>query len=218
MATNSAKVLATRDIIFYYKSYHASNILPANTVLWGTAWGTPAGQTGAWVDGGFTQGGLGFSAEISRTDIRMDQSLDPVLRPATGRTVSMTANLGEFNLASVVTATGQGSVATLAATTGVRGYDEWSMGSTVADNFYSTAFDVQHPGDDEAVRVVMETSQASVTILQRRLRLGYSRAARLIDIMEQEGLVGPYVGSKPREILINREEWLLKNVSKNASG
>lgn len=154
MATNSAKVLATRDIIFYYKTYSATNVLPADTVLWGTAWGTPAGQSGAWVDGGFTQGGLGFSAEISRTDIRMDQSLDPVLRPATGRTVSMTANLGEFNLASVVTATGQGSVATLAATTAVRGYDEWSMGSTVADNFYSTAFDVQHPGDDEAVRVV----------------------------------------------------------------
>lgn len=154
MATNSAKVLATRDIIFYYKTYHQSNRLPDNTVLWGTAWGTPAGQTGAWVDGGFTQGGLGFSAEISRTDIRMDQSLDPVLRPATGRTVTMTANLGEFDLDSVVTATGQGSVATTAATTAARGYDEWSMGSTVADNFYSTAFDVQHPGDDEAIRVV----------------------------------------------------------------
>ncbi len=49
---------------------------------------------------------------------------------------------------------------------------------------------------DEAVRVVIETNQASVTILQRRLRLGYSRAARLIDMMEQHGLVGPYAGSK----------------------
>lgn len=154
MATNSSKVLATRDIIFYYKTYHQTNRLPDNDVLWGTAWDTPSGQTGAWVDGGFTQGGLGFSAEISRTDIRMDQSLDPVLRPATGRTVTMTANLGEFDLDSVVTATGQGSVGTLAATTGARGHDEWSMGSTVADNFYSTAFDIQHPGDDEAVRVV----------------------------------------------------------------
>ncbi len=66
---------------------------------------------------------------------------------------------------------------------------------------------------EEAVRVVMETSQASVTILQRRLRLGYSRAARLIDMMEQNGLVGPFVGSKPRDILINREEWLMKNSS-----
>ncbi len=64
---------------------------------------------------------------------------------------------------------------------------------------------------EEALRVVLETNQASVTILQRRLRLGYSRAARLIDIMEQNGIIGPFVGSKPRDILINREEWLMKN-------
>jgi S-DNA-T family DNA segregation ATPase FtsK/SpoIIIE len=65
---------------------------------------------------------------------------------------------------------------------------------------------------DEAVRVVVETNQASVTILQRRLRLGYSRAARLIDMMEQNGLVGPYVGSKARDILVDREKWLLDNM------
>ncbi len=65
---------------------------------------------------------------------------------------------------------------------------------------------------DEAVRVVIETNQASVTILQRRLRLGYSRAARLIDMMEQNGLVGPYVGSKARDILVDREKWLLENM------
>ena len=152
--SSAAKVLASRDLLMYYKTYHSSNILPLDTVVWGTAWGTPSGQTGAWIDGGYTQGGLGFSAEISRTDIRMDQTLDPVLRPATGRTVTMTAQLGEFDLDSVVAATGQGSVTTLAATTAARGYDEWAMGNSVADNFYSMAFDIKHPGDDEAVRVV----------------------------------------------------------------
>jgi len=65
---------------------------------------------------------------------------------------------------------------------------------------------------DEAVRVVVETNQASVTILQRRLRLGYSRAARLIDMMEQQGLVGPYAGSKARDILVDREKWLIDNM------
>jgi DNA segregation ATPase FtsK/SpoIIIE, S-DNA-T family len=65
---------------------------------------------------------------------------------------------------------------------------------------------------DEAVRVVIETNQASVTILQRRLRLGYSRAARLIDMMEQYGIVGPYAGSKARDILVDREKWLLENM------
>ena len=65
---------------------------------------------------------------------------------------------------------------------------------------------------DEAVRVVVETNQASVTILQRRLRLGYSRAARLIDMMEQNGIVGPYAGSKARDILVDREKWLLEHM------
>ena len=66
---------------------------------------------------------------------------------------------------------------------------------------------------DEAVRLVIETNQASVSILQRRLRLGYTRAARLIDMMEQAGIVGPYCGSKPRDILIDREKWLLENMN-----
>jgi len=61
---------------------------------------------------------------------------------------------------------------------------------------------------DEAVRVIMESNQASVSILQRRMRLGYTRAARIIDIMELEGLVGPYEGSKPRRILVDRQRWL----------
>lgn len=65
---------------------------------------------------------------------------------------------------------------------------------------------------DAAVRLVIESNQASVSILQRRLRLGYTRAARLIDMMEQNGIVGPYVGSKPRDILIDREQWLLENM------
>jgi S-DNA-T family DNA segregation ATPase FtsK/SpoIIIE len=55
---------------------------------------------------------------------------------------------------------------------------------------------------DEAVNMVLETGQASVSMLQRRLRLGYTRAARIIDAMEEEGIIGPFRGSKPREILI----------------
>ena len=61
---------------------------------------------------------------------------------------------------------------------------------------------------DEAVRVIMESNQASVSILQRRMRLGYTRAARIIDTMELEGLVGQFEGSKPRRILVDRDAWL----------
>ena len=58
-----------------------------------------------------------------------------------------------------------------------------------------------------AVDVILETNQASVSMLQRRLKLGYARAARIVDEMEEKGIVGPFQGSKPREILITKEQW-----------
>lgn len=58
-----------------------------------------------------------------------------------------------------------------------------------------------------AVDVILETGQASVSMLQRRLKLGYARAARIVDEMEERGYVGPFQGSKPRAILITKEQW-----------
>ena len=58
-----------------------------------------------------------------------------------------------------------------------------------------------------AVDVIMETGQASVSMLQRRLKLGYARAARIVDEMEERGIVGPFQGSKPRAILVTKEQW-----------
>ena len=63
------------------------------------------------------------------------------------------------------------------------------------------------PKYDDAVRVVLSTGQASASYLQRRLKLGYSRAARLIEIMEANGVVGPSQGSKPRDILIRADDY-----------
>ena len=65
------------------------------------------------------------------------------------------------------------------------------------------------PEDDmyeSAVELVREAQTASVSLIQRRLRVGYTRAARLIDMMEERGVVGPYEGSKPREVLIPRHD------------
>ena len=59
----------------------------------------------------------------------------------------------------------------------------------------------------EAVDVILETGQASVSMLQRRLKLGYARAARIVDEMEEMGIVGPFMGSKPRTILVTKEQW-----------
>ncbi len=60
---------------------------------------------------------------------------------------------------------------------------------------------------DAAIDVVVESGQASTSMLQRRLKLGYSRAARIIDQMEERGIVGEFEGTKPRKILITRDEW-----------
>ena len=62
-----------------------------------------------------------------------------------------------------------------------------------------------------AVDVILETGQASVSMLQRRLKLGYARAARIVDEMEEKGIVGPFQGSKPRSILITKEQWAARN-------
>ena len=55
--------------------------------------------------------------------------------------------------------------------------------------------------------MIFDTKQASVSMLQRRLKLGYARAARIVDQMEELGIVGPFEGSKPRQVLITKEQW-----------
>ena len=59
----------------------------------------------------------------------------------------------------------------------------------------------------QAVEVVLETRSCSVSMLQRRIKLGYSRAARIVDQMEELGVVGPYEGAKPRSVIVDREGW-----------
>src|SRR5690606_28780675 len=58
----------------------------------------------------------------------------------------------------------------------------------------------------EAMELVVRTGQASISLLQRRFRIGYTRAARLIDDLERRGIVGQYEGSKPREVVITPEQ------------
>jgi S-DNA-T family DNA segregation ATPase FtsK/SpoIIIE len=65
----------------------------------------------------------------------------------------------------------------------------------------------EDPLYQDAVRVVLEMGKASTSTLQRRLRLGYGRAARILDVMQRDGIIGPPDGSKPREVL-KRPDWL----------
>ena len=69
---------------------------------------------------------------------------------------------------------------------------------------------------DEAIKCVIDAGQASTSLIQRRLKVGYARAGRMIDDMEQLGVVGPHQGSKPRDVLMTYNEWLeRRNVLQN---
>jgi S-DNA-T family DNA segregation ATPase FtsK/SpoIIIE len=59
-----------------------------------------------------------------------------------------------------------------------------------------------------AIECVVDQGQASTSLLQRKLKLGYARAARIMDMMEEKGIIGPYEGSKPRQVLISKDRWI----------
>ena len=80
-----------------------------------------------------------------------------------------------------------------------------------------TVEDDADPMLDDAIACIVELGQASTSLLQRKLRLGYARAARLIDMMEERGVVGPYEGSKPRQVLITKEQLLEKKAGSSDS-
>lgn len=69
------------------------------------------------------------------------------------------------------------------------------------------------PMFEQAVECVIEAGQASTSLLQRRCKLGYARAARIMDQMEQEGVIGPYEGAKPRSVLVTKAQWQERKLS-----
>ena len=83
-------------------------------------------------------------------------------------------------------------------------YPGSTTGADVSDMGEGPVYDELLP---QAVDVIFDTKQASVSMLQRRLKLGYARAARIVDQMEEMGVLGPFEGSKPRQILITKQQW-----------
>lgn len=74
------------------------------------------------------------------------------------------------------------------------------------DEFYLKRISAPDNLLNQAINIAVEEGVASVQILQRQLKIGYTNAARLIDQMEAQGIIGPFNGAKPREVLINREQ------------
>lgn len=79
--------------------------------------------------------------------------------------------------------------------------------SIVRETIDGESIGEEDPLFEDAVRLILETEEASISKLQRRFRIGYTRAARIIDSMEALGIVGPYEGSKPRKVLMSLERW-----------
>ena len=67
----------------------------------------------------------------------------------------------------------------------------------------------------KAIEVVVEAQQASTTLLQKKLKLGYARASRIVDELEERNIIGPYEGSKPRKVLITKQQWMEMNALSN---
>ena len=97
-------------------------------------------------------------------------------------------------------------------------YDESIIAEIERQTEIVTNNDKSAPADDadgddadeklnDAIEFVVTAGQASTSALQRHLKLGYGRAARLIDTMEKMGIVGPFEGSKPRAVLMTKQEW-----------
>ena len=78
-------------------------------------------------------------------------------------------------------------------------------------------FDAEDDMLPAAIECVIETGQASTSLLQRKLKLGYARAARIVDEMEARGIVGPFEGSKPRQVLVTRQQWIEMKMQQDGS-
>ena len=159
MAFDSSQVLSSRNFRIYVASWNSTTILPLDSVDYGTAWGTPAGQTGAYSDMGYTDGGLNFNVSIDRGAINVDQELDPILRPATGRDTRLSTNLAQLTPANILSATGQGAVTTVAATTAARGHTDWDQDGDIDDIYLTVGVDIQHNGDSLPARLAVWKGQ-----------------------------------------------------------
>jgi len=144
---NSNEIVAGRDVIVYVEPWAAANTFPTIS-----AWGTSPG--GSWVDQGYTKDGAHVQWRMQYQEYTVDQQLDPVARIPSQRDLRLRANLGQIDSASMVNATGQGTSTSVAATTGVRGHNDFTLTGTIAATYFSSYFDVRSPVSGEAARIV----------------------------------------------------------------
>lgn len=160
MAYDATQVLVSRDYKFYTVNFSVNTALPnSNTVPWGNAWGNAGNMTSPWVESGYLIGGMDFTAAVERTEIRVDQELEPIYRPATSRDTRIRTGLAEFTPANILAATGQGTVNTTAANTNVKGQIDWDLTATINNRYLAAGADILHPGNNEPIRLLVYKGQ-----------------------------------------------------------
>lgn len=147
MADASA-VISGRNFLVKSAPWLSTNAMPADTIAYGADWGAN------WVDRGYTTGGVTLNMNLTRGEIRVDQEFDPIVRPITGRNVTMGTTLAEMTPANLQLASGMGTLTSVAPSSGVRGHNDLDLDSTITDQYYSWGFDIRQP-DGEAFRVMI---------------------------------------------------------------
>lgn len=149
MAIDVSKIIATRDFKAYYQEWNSSVAFPLDSVDYGEI---EAGA-GDWVEAGGTVGGLSLSFNVQRGSISIDQFVDPVLTPVSGRTITMSTNLAEITVANLDAAAALGTTATTAAGSGTKGNNRLLVSDSVPDLFRTWCFEALKQ-DAEPFRMV----------------------------------------------------------------
>jgi hypothetical protein len=156
-------VLQTRNFWAYEVAYNALNQLPPDTINWGEEWATAGTMPIPWDLQGYTDGGLHFGTDVTRADVTVDQSLDPVMRPATARSATMSFNLAEMTPQNIQLGSGQGTFSTLAPGASTKGHNDLDIGSVINDVFVSLGFDIQQQ-DGQPLRIIGYRCQMTGTM------------------------------------------------------
>ncbi len=177
---DSQNVQQSRDMLMYVAPYSASNAMPSDS-----AWGTAPG--GAYRDVGYTDGGLGFNVGMTYEDVTVDQSIDPIAVIPTGRDLRLTGNLAELTPQNLKDATSQGTLATVAASSGVRGHIDLDFDSTINVNYLTGLFDVKMSlGTGEALRIALWRAQ-----IRSAIQATFSATGKVVLPVEMQGFPDP---------------------------
>lgn len=172
MASDGTLALASRDTTVYEAPYDAANELPDDTVDALDAWGTP------WVDLGGTVGGILAALEVSYADLYFDQQPDPVLTPATTRSIRLETGLGEITPENIQVATGQGEISTVAPGVSTRGHHDLEIGAHIDET--TNAFGLESlQQNGEAWRMFIPRG---LTVSSPSMQVGQPTTLAVIDL------------------------------------